>query len=194
MTRPLEVFLAAIGLLAFSPVLSIIAVLVKLYDGGEVLYRARRVGKDGKLFDLFKFRTMVPNADKFGAAITASGDMRITPLGRVLRQYKLDELPQLFNVLKGEMSFVGARPEDPRYVASYNEEQKQVLAFRPGITSPASLHYRGEESLLAGTDWMQQYANGILPRKLAMDLSYLKRKNPFTDIVIILRTLGGIFK
>ncbi len=192
MPRPVEAFLAAAGLLVLSPLLFVIALLIKMYDGGEVLYRAVRVGRNGKLFMLLKFRTMVAGADKIGAAITTRGDSRITPLGGFLRRYKLDELPQLVNVVKGEMSLVGARPEDPRYVALYNEVQKQILAFRPGITSPASLEYRDEASQLQGDDWQQQYLNIILPRKVAMDLSYLQRRTFFSDIKIIIRTFGGI--
>jgi lipopolysaccharide/colanic/teichoic acid biosynthesis glycosyltransferase len=194
MPRVLEAIIGAAGLLVLSPFLAIIAAFVKLQDGGSVFYRAKRVGKNGKEFEGYKFRTMVPDADSIGVAITTSGDRRITPLGKYLRKYKLDELPQLINVLKGEMSLVGARPEDPRYVAFYNEEQRQVLEFRPGITSPASLKYRYEESLLNGTDWLQQYVDVVLPKKLALDLSYLKQRSVFSDIVIILRTLGGIIK
>lgn len=193
MPRPVEALLAAAGLFVLSPVLLLVALAIKLYDGGTVFYRAQRVGKDGKLFTLLKFRTMVENADRIGAAITTSGDGRITPFGRFLRRYKLDELPQLVNVLKGEMSLVGARPEDPRFVALYDDVQRQVLAFRPGITSPASLEYRDESSLLQGESWHQTYVNVILPRKLAMDLSYLQRRTLSGDIKIILRTLGGIF-
>ncbi len=194
MPRPIEAFLAAAGLLALAPVFVLVALAIKLSDGGTVLYRAQRVGKDGKLFTLLKFRTMVANADRLGAAITTRGDARITPLGRILRRYKLDELPQLVNVLKGEMSFVGARPEDPRYVALYNDFQKQILAFRPGITSPASLEYRDEAAHLQGESWHQQYVNEILPRKLTMDMNYLRRRTISSDIKIILRTLGGILK
>lgn len=194
MPRVLEAFLAATGLLVLAPVILMIALCVKVSDGGSVFYRANRVGKNGKLFDVFKFRTMVPDSDKIGSAITSSGDKRITPLGKFLRKFKLDELPQLINVMRGEMSLVGARPEDPRYVALYNEEQKQILAYRPGITSPASLHYRDEESLLNGTDWHGEYTNVVLPQKLAIDLSYLKQRTILSDVVVILRTLGGILR
>lgn len=192
MPRPVEALLAAAGLLVLSPLLSVIALLIKLYDGGEVLYRAVRVGRNGDLFTLLKFRTMLVGADRIGAAVTIRGDSRITPLGRFLRRYKLDELPQLVNVVKGEMSLVGPRPEDPRYVALYNDEQKEILAFRPGITSPASLEYRDEASLLHGEDWHHHYVSVILPRKLAIDLNYLRQRTTFSDIKIILRTLGGI--
>jgi lipopolysaccharide/colanic/teichoic acid biosynthesis glycosyltransferase len=194
MPRLIEAVLAAAGILVLSPIFILIALAVKLHDGGTVFYRATRVGKNGKPFTLLKFRTMVADADKLGSAITTWGDSRITPLGRFLRKYKLDELPQLFNVIKGEMSLVGPRPEDPRYVAFYNDEQKQILAYRPGITSPASLEYRDEASLLHGEDWQHQYLHVILPRKLAMDLNYLRRRTFSSDMKIIMHTLGGILK
>lgn len=192
MPRILEGMFAGIGLLALSPLFILIAILVKIHDGGTVFFRATRVGKDGSLFGVLKFRTMVPDAEKLGAAITASGDSRITPVGAFLRKHKLDELPQLINVVKGEMSLVGARPEDPRYVALYNDEQRSILAFRPGITSPASLRYRNEEALLAGPDWHESYIRDVLPQKLALDLAYLRRRSLAGDIRIILKTLGGI--
>jgi lipopolysaccharide/colanic/teichoic acid biosynthesis glycosyltransferase len=194
MPRLIEAVLAAAGILVLSPIFILIALAVKFHDGGTVFYRATRVGKNGKPFTLLKFRTMVADADKLGSAITTWGDSRITPLGRFLRKYKLDELPQLFNVIKGEMSLVGPRPEDPRYVAFYNDEQKQILAYRPGITSPASLEYRDEASLLHGEDWQHQYLHVILPRKLAMDLNYLRRRTFSSDMKIIMHTLGGILK
>jgi lipopolysaccharide/colanic/teichoic acid biosynthesis glycosyltransferase len=112
-------------------------------------------------------------------------------VGRVLRKYKLDELPQLINVLKGEMSFVGARPEDPRFVALYTEEQKKILAYRPGITSPASLAYRNEEEILKGENTEQMYAEKVLPSKLAIDLEYLANRSLVSDLRVILQTLGG---
>jgi lipopolysaccharide/colanic/teichoic acid biosynthesis glycosyltransferase len=115
----------------------------------------------------------------------------VTPAGRFLRKHKLDELPQLINVLKGEMSFVGARPEDPRYVALYTEEQKKILAFRPGITSPASLTYRDEERILTGENTEKMYAEEVLPKKLAIDLEYLSRRSLWSDLSIILQTIRG---
>lgn len=157
------------------------------------MYRAKRVGIRGAIFDLYKFRTMAPNADKMGG-ITVLGDKRVTPIGRFLRKYKLDELPQLLNVLKGDMSFVGPRPEDPRYVERYTPEQREVLSVPPGITSPASLHFRNEEALLSGGDWESKYIEQILPRKLAMELEYFPSRSLGGDVRIIIRTLGGILK
>jgi lipopolysaccharide/colanic/teichoic acid biosynthesis glycosyltransferase len=192
MPRLLEAFIAAGGLIVFSPIMAVLAILIKIQDGGRVFYRAQRVGKAGRPFFLFKFRTMVVGAESIGAGITISGDHRITPIGRFLRKYKLDELPQLLNVLRGDMSFVGPRPEDPRYVALYSHEQKHVLTYRPGITSPASLHFRNEESLLAGPGWHDRYTDTILPKKLSMDLHYCKQRTIGDDLKIILRTIGGI--
>lgn len=178
--------------MVLSPFLSVLSIFVKLADGGPILYRAKRVGKDGKHFDLYKFRTMVPDADTMGPGITALADGRVTRVGRILRKYKLDEFPQLINVLKGDMSFVGARPEDPRYVEHYSPNEKEILKFRPGMTGPASLEFRDEESLLQGHNWHDRYVNVLLPRKLTMDLSYLKQRTIFTDVAVILRTLVRI--
>ncbi|HET6273363.1 MAG TPA: sugar transferase [Bacteroidota bacterium] len=194
MGRLLNIVISLIGLILLSPVLSVVALFVKMHDGGPVTYRAKRVGIRGAIFDLHKFRTMVPNANKMGGGITVLGDKRVTPIGRFLRKYKLDELPQLFNVLKGDMSFVGPRPEDPRYVERYTPEQREVLSVPPGITSPASLHFRNEEALLSGGDWESKYIEQILPRKLAMELEYFPSRSLGGDVRIIIRTLGGILK
>jgi lipopolysaccharide/colanic/teichoic acid biosynthesis glycosyltransferase len=189
MPRFVEIICAALGTVLLLPVLAAAALLVKLHDGGPVLYKARRVGKDGYEFSLLKFRSMVSGADSQGGALTTAADRRVTPVGRFLRKYKLDELPQLLNVLRGDMGFVGPRPEDPRYVALYSPEQRQVLSVRPGITSPASLSYRDESALLSGEDPEQLYLRKILPHKLSIELDYLNRKSLWTDINLILRTV-----
>lgn len=194
MQRLIDITGSLAGIAVLLPVLAIIALAVKLSDGGKVLFSADRVGKGGRLFRLHKFRTMVPNAHTLGSGITAAKDPRITPLGAFLRKFKLDELPQLFNVLKGDMSFVGARPEDPRYVALYNSEQREILGYRPGITSPASLHYRNEEAVLSGKDWHTMYVSEVLPRKLDMDLRYLRQRSTISDLVILLRTMGALLR
>ena len=183
-----------IGLIVLSLLFLAIAVAVKLSDGGPVFYRATRVGKNGRLFKLYKFRSMIVEGDRQGLGITIDGDSRITRLGRVLRRFKLDELPQLLNVVKGEMSLVGPRPEDPRYVALYSPEQRRVLEVRPGITSLASLKFRREELLLRGENWEATYVKDILPRKLAIELEYIGCRTLLGDVKIILRTLGGIFQ
>jgi lipopolysaccharide/colanic/teichoic acid biosynthesis glycosyltransferase len=192
--RLLDVVAATAGLILLLPLFIVVAIAIKLHDGGPVFYRARRVGKDGCLFHLYKFRTMVVNADRQGPAVTASGDSRITPVGRWLRRTKLDELPQLLNVLVGDMSLVGPRPEDPRYVMLYTPSQRRVLSVRPGITSAASLEYRNEEQLLCGVDWEIQYRNEIMPTKVAIDLLYLSHRTVWTDINLILCTIMSMFR
>jgi lipopolysaccharide/colanic/teichoic acid biosynthesis glycosyltransferase len=177
-----------------SPLLLVAAASTKLYDGGPVLYRARRIGKDGKPFDLLKFRSMVVNADKIGAPLTSKNDSRVTPIGRILRKTKIDELPQLWNVIRGEMNLVGARPEDPRYVALYTPDQSRILAFRPGITSPASVLYRNEEKLINSEDSYTWYISELLPRKLAVDLEYLERQSFLGDLGVIAATMKALLK
>ena len=194
MQRIFDLTCAALGLLILSPILLVLAFVVKLYDGGPVFYKATRVGKNGKTFELYKFRTMIPGADSIGSPVTKKDDCRVTPTGRMLRKWKLDEFPQLINVLKGDMAFVGPRPEDPRYVEHYTPAQQVVLSHRPGITSPASLLYRNESSLLHGQDWERDYINRILPHKLSIEAEYLKRRSFWTDFKIIVMTVLQIFK
>jgi lipopolysaccharide/colanic/teichoic acid biosynthesis glycosyltransferase len=191
--RIFDVGVSLVAGAALSIPLVLIAIAVKLYDGGPVLYRAARVGKGGRLFEVYKFRTMVVRADSIGPGITASGDPRVTPLGRYLRRTKLDELPQLLNVLRGEMSLVGPRPEDPRYVGLYSSVQRQALRVRPGMTSVASLVYRDEAQLLSGPNWERLYCSQVMPAKLALDLDYLARRTLWTDILLISRTITSLF-
>lgn len=165
---------------------------MKLQDGGPVFYSSQRVGRGGRLFSIYKFRSMVQGADRMGGGLTVRGDARVTRAGRLLRAYKIDELPQLINVFKGEMSLVGARPENPGYVEHYTPEQREILQYRPGITSPASLRYRKEEEMLGGGDTDALYLGKILPEKLAIDLAYLRSRTVVSDVIIVLRTIGGI--
>jgi lipopolysaccharide/colanic/teichoic acid biosynthesis glycosyltransferase len=188
--RFIDIFAAAAGLLVLSPLLLVIALFIKLHDGGPVFYSSRRVGKGGILFSIHKFRSMVQNADKMGGGLTMKEDRRVTPIGRVLRRYKVDELPQLLNVLKGEMSLVGARPEDPRFVAQYTSEQRRILEYRPGITSPASLKFKNEEDLLSGENAEKLYVERLLPQKLAIDLEYEDQRTVRSDVKLILQTIG----
>jgi lipopolysaccharide/colanic/teichoic acid biosynthesis glycosyltransferase len=184
-------FLAATaGLLVLSPLLLVISLSVKLHDGGPIFYNSKRVGKGGKLFFIHKFRSMVQNADTMGFGVTTKGDRRVTPIGRMLRRYKLDELPQLLNVLKGDMSFVGARPEDPRFVSHYTSEQRRILEYRPGITSPASLKFKNEEELLSGENAEQLYVEKLLPQKLSIDLEYQGHRTVLSDLRLIFQTIG----
>lgn len=186
--RAIDLTASLAGLILLSPLLAAVAGLVKLDSPGPVLYRAQRVGQGGRLFRLYKFRSMVTDAARRGPAITTAGDRRVTRVGRLLRRTKIDELPQLINVLKGEMSLVGPRPEDPRYVALYTPEQRQILAVRPGITSPASLHYRREEQLLQGADWERVYVEQVMPHKIQLELDYVARRSLWSDLGLILQT------
>lgn len=192
--RCLDLVASIAGLLVLSPVFCLCAFLIRLDSPGPIFYRARRVGKNGRVFHLIKFRTMIHGADRLGPAITAQGDRRVTRIGSVLRRLKLDELPQLYNVALGEMSLVGPRPEDPRYVALYTPEQRRTLCVRPGITSAASLAYRHEEQLLRGEDWETVYRTNILPEKLAIDLAYLERRTVASDLQLIFRTIAAVFE
>jgi FlaA1/EpsC-like NDP-sugar epimerase/lipopolysaccharide/colanic/teichoic acid biosynthesis glycosyltransferase len=192
LSRCLDLIIAGMGLILLAPVFIVIAFLIKVSSTGPVFHRANRVGRHGYPFKLYKFRSMYLNADCNGPGITLQNDPRITPLGRFLRRTKLDELPQLINVLRGDMSMVGPRPEDPRYVALYTPTQRQVLAARPGITSPASLDYFDEETLLTGEDWETIYCNKIMPRKLSIDLAYMQRCTIWSDLILILRTITTV--
>lgn len=193
MRRSFDVTAALLGLLALLPVFLVIALVILSERRGPVFYKARRVGLKGRIFFLYKFRTMVPDADKMGAGITSAGDARITPLGRFLRAYKLDELPQLLNIVKGDMNLVGPRPEDPRYIRLYSQEQQAIFLVRPGITSPASLTYKDEASMLEGPDWEERYIKEVMPSKLAIDLEYFRRNSLRDDLDVIVRTLVGVF-
>jgi lipopolysaccharide/colanic/teichoic acid biosynthesis glycosyltransferase len=186
--RLLDVSLSLVALVLLSPLLLVVALIIKITSSGPVLYRARRVGQDGRLFDVYKFRTMIAGADKRGPRVTATGDHRVTKVGRLLRRTKIDELPQLFNTLTGDMSLVGPRPEDPSYVKAYSQEQLQVLRVKPGITSPATILHRHEEEMLTGQDWEESYRNVILPEKLRIELNYLSHRTLGRDLLILTKT------
>ncbi|NUM50607.1 MAG: sugar transferase [Flavobacteriales bacterium] len=188
--RIFDIVFSVIGLLILLPVFIIIAVLIIADSKGGVFYKQIRVGKNQKNFYLYKFRSMQTNADKKGLLTVGMKDLRITHIGYFLRKYKLDELPQLLNVLTGKMSFVGPRPEVPKYVALYNEEQKKALDIKPGITDYASLKYFNENEVLANAkDAEQTYINEVMPEKLKLNLEYIKDKNFITDLKIIFKTL-----
>jgi lipopolysaccharide/colanic/teichoic acid biosynthesis glycosyltransferase len=192
--RLFDCVMALFGLIVLAPVFVIIGVWIKATSPGPVFHRARRVGRHGVLFGLVKFRSMVVNADRLGAGITAGDDPRVTRPGRFLRRTKLDELPQLINVVKGEMSLVGPRPEDPRYVESYTSEQRRVLTVRPGITSWASVQFRHEEQLLSASTVDDVYRREIMPQKLALDLQYVDRQSWRLDLAILWRTFFALFE
>lgn len=188
--RVFDFFAALIGIILISPVLIVVCVAIKLDSSGKIMFLQKRVGKDEKEFYIYKFRTMVTDAEKLGKQITVGNDNRITKVGAFLRKYKIDELPQLFNVLKGDMSLVGPRPEVPKYVALYSEEQKKVLSVRPGITDLASLRYSDENEILGKVDNPEEhYINVIMQDKLGLNLEYIKKSNLFFDISLIIKTI-----
>lgn len=193
--RAFDVVVSALVVLVALPLWAAVALAIKLDSPGPVFHRARRVGKDGRPFTLYKFRTMVVDAHARGPGITHRDDPRITRVGRFLRRMKIDEMPQLLNVLKGEMSIVGPRPEDPRYVAHYTPEQRQVFAVRPGMASPAFIKYRHEEELLAalGGDPERAYLQHILPDKLRMDLEYIACQSFGYDLSILAQAALSLF-
>lgn len=177
------------GLICLSPLFVVIGLAVKIEDGGAIFYSHTRVGRNFSRFGLLKFRTMVPNADRMGGPVTVAGDARVTRTGRFLRRYKLDELPQLLNVLRGQISLVGPRPESERYVSMFHAQYSPILLHRPGITDPATLAFRDEESLLQGGDTEALYIEEILPRKLQLSAKYLEQRTLVSDMKIILQTV-----
>ena len=193
--RALDILVAAAGLIFLSPVFGLVACLVKSTSRGPVFYRQDRIGKDGRPFRILKFRSMKIHAPNRDLKITVAGDSRVTAVGKFLRAYKIDELPQLWNVLLGDMSLVGPRPEVPVYVAGYTPDQRTVLSARPGITDPASLAYRYEEDILASqNDPEQFYKTQILPDKLAQNIAYLEKITFGNDVLIIMRTISASFQ
>lgn len=193
MKRLLDILLAAMLLILCAPVFAIIALAVKLSSPGPVLFRQERIGRYGVPFQILKFRTMRVNAA--GPHITVGGDDRITPVGRFLRAWKLDELPQLWNILKGEMGFVGPRPEVPEFVSQFDAEDMVIFQVRPGLTDLASLKYRNEEAVLARqSDPLTYYRHVILPDKLALARRYVLSRSLWLDLKIMLWTVTRIVK
>ena len=193
--RAMDIVLSAGALAVLWPLLLLIALAIVIDDPGPVFYRQVRVGRNGKTFRIFKFRSMVTDADKKGLAITVGRDSRITRVGAILRKTKLDELAQLLNVLFGQMSFVGPRPEVPKYVDMYTPYQRQVLLVRPGITDYASIAYRNENDLLAGADDPERmYIEQIMPDKIELNMKYLREISPLADIRLIFKTIVAVLK
>jgi lipopolysaccharide/colanic/teichoic acid biosynthesis glycosyltransferase len=190
--RVIDIGLSLFGLIVLSPVMLIAALMVKCTSRGPVLYHALRVGKGGRLFHAHKFRSMVVDADR-GPKVTGRGDSRVTPVGRFLRNKKIDELPQLFNALVGDMSLVGPRPEDPGYVRTYSSEQLRLLRVKPGLTGAATVLHHHEEELLGGPDWEASYRGEILPEKLRIELDYLSRRTLSKDLLILAQTASVLF-
>jgi len=193
--RLFDLLASLVALLLLSPLMGVLAWRIKRYDGGPVLYAGRRVGEGGKPFGMYKFRTMVMNADKIGGSSTPDDDPRITPIGKMLRRYKLDELPQLFNVVKGEMSLVGPRPQVQWAVDLYTPEQRQVLTVPPGITDYASVRFPNEGEILKGsTDPDRDYMEKIHPEKMRLSLEYVRQRSLLTDFKVIAQTFLAILR
>jgi len=192
MRRFFDLLCATIGLMVLSPLFCVIALAIILDDGEPIFYIHRRVGRDFQRFGLLKFRSMAPNAAKLGGALTVANDPRVTRVGRILRQYKLDELPQLLNVICGDLALVGARPEAPLYVDMFRSQYSEILRDRPGITDPASLAFRHEEEMLNAADSEEQYISEILPRKLELSLEYARRRTFSSDLRVLIRTSVAI--
>jgi lipopolysaccharide/colanic/teichoic acid biosynthesis glycosyltransferase len=190
--RILDVTVALFGLTVLAPLFVVIAVLIKIDSPGPAFFRGKRVGQHGRIFHILKFRSMVPDAPQKGAAITSRDDPRITRIGRFLRKTKMDELPSLVNVLKGEMSLVGPRPEAPTWVAHYAPWQRAVLAVKPGITGLAQIKYRNEEALLDGANLEAEYLQ-IMNDKLNIDLDYVENRSLILDAYILIRTVAVLF-
>lgn len=192
--RLADLILSAFGLILLSPFLLCLIVIIKLTSSGPVLYVQNRVGKHNKDFQLFKFRTMYVGSDSKGLLTIGAKDNRVTPIGQFLRKYKIDELPQLINVLKGEMSLVGPRPEVRKYVDMYTPEQMEVLSIAPGITDYASIVYKNENEILAQSSEPEQfYIQTILPEKIRLNFAYLRNRTIVQYFRIIFLTISGIF-
>ena len=193
--RAFDLLSSMLGLVVLFPTLSVIAVAIKLNSAGPVFYRGTRVGLDGVLFQMYKFRTMVLNADKIGGSSTPDDDQRITRVGHFLRKYKLDELPQLINVFRGEMSLVGPRPQVKWAVDLYTPEERRILTAKPGITDYASLQFPNEGEILKGSiDPDRDYMEKIHPEKMRLSLEYIQMRSMRVDIGIIFQTLVAIIR
>ena len=192
--RSFDILISLIALTLLAPLFFICAIVIKLTSQGPVLYKGKRVGKGGDIFLIHKFRSMVVNADQIGTDLTPRGDPRVTKIGSFLRKTKMDELPQIIDVLKGNMSLVGPRPESPLYAKYYNESQKQVLDVRPGIVGVTQLKYHRYEELVLKDkeDPDAYYVQELMPKKLEMDLDYIENRSFLLDIKILLKTLLAV--
>src|SRR4051794_34510495 len=191
--RAVDIAVTAPALVVAAPFMVVIAVAIRVTSPGPAIHRATRAGKNGVPFTLYKFRSMRISNGAAGTLITAAGDSRITPVGRLLRASKLDELPQLLNVLSGVMSLVGPRPEDPVYVDRYTAQERLILEWKPGITSPASVEYRHEEEMLQSEPNLEAAYAKVAAAKLQLDLAYFPTSSLRTDLAVIIRTIRSIF-
>ena len=194
MKRSFDMTMAALGLVLLSPLLMVVAIMIKLSSRGPIFFRQERVGRRFQPFFIYKFRTMVQDAPRRGGPITFGDDPRITRLGHILRKCKIDEFPQLINVLIGDMSLVGPRPEVPRYVDMFREDYEIILQVRPGITDLASLKYRDEAAILGrAKDPEEEYVKRVLPEKIGYAKEYVRRSSLPFDLVIIIKTVLKLF-
>jgi len=188
--RGLDTIAALLGLIMLAPLFTMVAILIVADSRGPVFFRQERIGKGFRPFWIYKFRTMVQDAPNKGGALTASGDPRVTRIGKILRQTKIDELPQLINILRGDMSLVGPRPEVCQYVELFRKNYETILAVRPGITDPASLKYRDESSILATSENPEQeYIQRVLPDKIRLGEEYVRQSSMLGDLVLIFKTI-----
>ena len=195
MKRTFDIVFSIIGLIAMSPMILVLILLIKREDGGPILYKGIRVGRNMGAFKMLKFRTMVVAAERIGGPSTSEDDPRITSIGGIIRKYKLDEIPQLVNVLKGDMSFVGPRPEVGSEVETYTDDEKRIFSVRPGITDWASLKYHNEGEILAGSsDPHKTYIEKIRPGKISLALKYVEERSFFVDMKIIVCTVMTLIK
>lgn len=194
--RLFDIIFSFLGLIVVSPLLGLIAIMIKLDSKGLVFYRGVRIGRLGKPFRIFKFRTMVPNAEELGGPSTAADDPRLTKIGKFLKKYQLDELPQLINVIRGEMSLVGPRPEVPLYIDMIKKEEKElILSVRPGMTDFASLWDFHEGDILRGSSNPEKtYQEKIRPEKIRLQLEYVKNHSFLLDLKILIKTILKLFQ
>jgi lipopolysaccharide/colanic/teichoic acid biosynthesis glycosyltransferase len=194
MKRLFDIISSLVGLIFISPIFLVVPILIKFDSKGPVFFKQWRIGKGGRPFKIYKFRTMVQDAEKVGSLITAGNDQRITGIGKLLRRYEIDELPTLINVLKGDMSIVGPRPEVPKYLHHYDRKYREILSVRPGITDLGTLSFRDEAKYLDAQNYEDTYETEILPQKLDLYLEYVHHKSFLFDLRIILKTIALISK
>jgi len=192
--RTFDLIVAGLAVVLLAPIMAAIALLLRIYSPGPLLYKGTRIGLHGKPFGIYKFRTMVTNAELIGGPSTALNDPRLTPIGKFLRKYKLDELPQLFNILKGEMSFVGPRPQVEVYTSLYSPEERLMLSVKPGLTDFASIHFINQDAVLGDSNVDEKYLKEVEPVKNALRMKYVRESCFSVDMKILLKTLIHLFK
>jgi len=197
--RMMDIIGSLILLIILSPIIVIMAILIKIDSKGPIFYKQERITQYGRVFKIFKFRTMVQNADKIGSLVTLGEDQRITRIGKIIRKFRIDEIPQLINILIGDMSFVGTRPEVKKYVDKYTDEMKSTLLMPAGVTSTASIKYKDEDQIISkymneGEKIDDIYINRVLPEKMKYNLEYIKKFNIYEDIKIAISTVFEVLK